>query len=426
MLTTRWQPATIGLYAINTDAALTTGKTAMSSVMSSYGRLPIAMQRGEGVWLWDTEGKRYLDAHGGIAVCALGHGNQALTDAITDQASTLLHCSNYYTIPVQEQLGKELCEIAAMDKVFFCNSGAEANEACIKVARLHGRKSGIENPTIIVMDNAFHGRTLATLTATGNRKIQAGFEPLVPGFVRAPFSDMEALERIAAGNKNIVAVMLEPIQGEGGVNPAQQGYLTAVREICDQNNWLMMCDEVQTGMGRTGKWFAHQHEDAVPDVMAVAKALGNGVPIGACVARGEAAELLQPGSHGSTFGGNPLACRAGLTVIEQIKTHGLVDRAGELGHRITERLKEKIGNTPGFVSIRGRGLMIGIELNVNCGELMKMALDDGLLITITADRVARILPPYTLSDAEADELADRLASLVVKFLEQTQAAAEPA
>lgn len=397
-----------------------------SSVMSSYGRLPVAMQRGEGIYLWDVDGNKYLDAHGGIAVCALGHSNRAIAEAMAEQATTLLHCSNYYTIPVQEQLGTELCEIAGMDKVFFCNSGAEANEACIKVARLHGRKAGIENPSIIVMDNAFHGRTLATLTATGNRKIQAGFEPLVPGFVRAPFSDIEALEKIAASNKNIAAVMFEPIQGEGGVHPAQQGYLSAVRELCDQNNWLMMVDEVQTGMGRTGKWFAHQHEDVAPDVMAVAKALGNGVPIGACVARGAAADLIQPGSHGTTFGGNPLACRAALSVIEQLKANDLVARAGELGTRIAERLKNKLENTPGVISIRGRGLMLGIELDKPCGELMKMAMQDGLLITVTADSVARILPPYILTDAEADDLADRLGSLVIRFLEHSAAPAEPA
>lgn len=397
-----------------------------SAVMSSYGRLPVAMQRGEGIWLWDVEGNKYLDAHGGIAVCALGHSNRPIAEALAEQATTLLHCSNYYTIPVQEQLGTELCEIAGMDKVFFCNSGAEANEASIKVARLHGRKAGIENPSIIVMDNAFHGRTLATLTATGNRKIQAGFEPLVPGFVRAPFSDIEALERIAASNKNIAAVMFEPIQGEGGVHPAQQGYMSAVRELCDQKNWLMMVDEVQTGMGRTGKWFAHQHENVVPDVMAVAKALGNGVPIGACVASGAAAELIQPGSHGTTFGGNPLACRAGLSVIEQMKANDLVARAGELGNRIAERLKRKLENSPGVISIRGRGLMIGIELDTPCGELMKMAMEDGLLITVAADSVVRILPPYILTDAEADELADRLGTLVVRFLECSLAPAEPA
>lgn len=397
-----------------------------SAVMSSYGRLPVAMQRGEGIWLWDVEGNKYLDAHGGIAVCALGHSNRPIADAIAEQATTLLHCSNYYTIPVQEQLGAQLCEIAGMDKVFFCNSGAEANEACIKVARLHGHKAGIENPSIIVMDNAFHGRTLATLTATGNRKIQAGFEPLVPGFVRAPFSDIEALEKIAASNKNIAAVMFEPIQGEGGVHPAQQGYMSAVRELCDQNNWLMMVDEVQTGMGRTGKWFAHQHENVVPDVMAVAKALGNGVPIGACIASGAAAELIQPGSHGTTFGGNPIACRAGLSVIEQMKANDLVARAGELGDRITDRLKRKLENSPGVISIRGRGLMIGVELEYPCGELMKMALQDGLLITVTADAVARILPPYILTDAEADDLADRLGSLVIRFLEHHAASAEPA
>ena len=390
----------------------------MSSLMSSYGRLPVTVSHGDGIWLWDTDGKRYLDGHGGIAVCALGHSNAPLAAAISEQASQLLHCSNYYNIPVQEELGTRLCEIAAMDKVFFCNSGAEANEACIKVARLHGHQNGIENPAIIVMENSFHGRTMATLTATGNRKIQSGFEPLIQGFVRAPFSDVDALERIAENHRNIVGVMFEPIQGEGGVNTAQQGYLTAVREICDRNNWLMMVDEVQTGMGRTGKWFAHQHESIKPDVMAVAKALGNGVPIGACLASGAAAQLIQPGSHGTTFGGNPLSCRAGLTVIQQMNDNDLVARAGALGNSIMEKLKTNFQNTPGVVSIRGKGLMIGIELTEPCGAIASMAVENGLLLTVTADRVVRILPPYIMSDEEADMLVDKLSSVIKQFLAQ--------
>lgn len=388
----------------------------MSALMSSYGRLPVTISHGAGVWLWDTDGKRYLDGHGGIAVCALGHANQALTEAIADQASQLLHCSNYYHIPVQEQLGERLCQIADMDKVFFCNSGAEANEASIKIARLHGQKRGIENPAIVVMENAFHGRTLATLTATGNRKIQAGFEPLVPGFVRAPFADIEALERIAATHRNIVGVMFEPVQGEGGVVPARQGYLKAVRELCNQQDWLMMVDEVQTGMGRTGKWFAHQHEDIKPDVMAVAKALGGGVPIGACLASGPAAELIQPGSHGTTFGGNPLACRAGLTVIQEIENNQLVERASVLGTRIIEALKKHLEPVPEVVSIRGMGLMIGIELAKPCGALAAQAAASGLLLTVTADSVIRILPPYTLTDEETDALVEKLVAVISDFL----------
>ena len=394
----------------------------MSALMSSYGRLPVTISHGDGVWLWDTNGKRYLDGHGGIAVCALGHANKALSEAIADQASQLLHCSNYYHIPVQEQLGEKLCSIAAMDKVFFCNSGAEANEASIKIARLHGHKHGVENPAIVVMENSFHGRTLATLTATGNRKIQAGFEPLVPGFVRAPYADIEALERIASTHRNIVGVMFEPIQGEGGVVPAQQGYLSAVRDLCNQQNWLMMVDEVQTGIGRTGKWFAHQHEDVTPDVMAVAKALGGGVPIGACLASGAAADLIQPGSHGTTFGGNPLACRAGLTVIDEIEKNQLVERAGVLGARITESLKKRFEHVSKVVSIRGKGLMVGIELATPCGALATQAAEAGLLLTVTADNVIRILPPYILTDDEADQLVDLLSSVISSFIAQSKEA----
>ena len=394
----------------------------MSALMSSYGRLPVTISHGDGVWLWDTNGKRYLDGHGGIALCALGHANKALSEAIADQASQLLHCSNYYHIPVQEQLGEKLCSIAAMDKVFFCNSGAEANEASIKIARLHGHKHGVENPAIVVMENSFHGRTLATLTATGNRKIQAGFEPLVPGFVRAPYADIEALERIASTHRNIVGVMFEPIQGEGGVVPAQQGYLSAVRDLCNQQNWLMMVDEVQTGIGRTGKWFAHQHEDVTPDVMAVAKALGGGVPIGACLASGAAADLIQPGSHGTTFGGNPLACRAGLTVIDEIEKNQLVERAGVLGARITESLKKRFEHVSKVVSIRGKGLMVGIELATPCGALATQAAEAGLLLTVTADNVIRILPPYILTDDEADQLVDLLSSVISSFIAQSKEA----
>lgn len=392
----------------------------MASLMASYGRLPISLTRGEGPWVWDTQGKRYLDGLGGIAVTALGHANEPIAAAISDQARSLTHCSNLYEIPFQESLGDALCEISGMDKAFFCNSGAEANEAAIKVARLHGHQQGIENPTIVVMSEAFHGRTLATLTATGNRKIQAGFEPLVPGFVRAPFSDLDALEKIAENSRNIVGVMLEPIQGEGGIRPAMQGYLTAVRQLCDQHNWLMIADEIQTGMGRTGKWFACHQENVLPDVMTVAKALGNGFPVGACLARGAAADLIQPGTHGTTFGGNPLACRVGLTVIEEIRKNNLVERAGELGTRLAEGFGGTIGKLPGVVEIRGKGLMLGIELDRDCTELVKMGLEAGVLINVTAGRVVRLLPPYIMSDEEADELVSRVSSIVTALLTKDQ------
>ncbi len=390
----------------------------MTALMSSYGRLPISISHGDGAWLEDTEGRRYLDALGGIAVIALGHCNERVSSAIADQARTLIHTSNLYGIPLQEQLGAELCSIAGMDKVFFCNSGAEANEAAIKIARLHGHSRGISNPTIIVMDNAFHGRTLATLTATGNKKIQTGFEPLVTGFTRAPFSDLDALERIGAENSNIVGVMLEPIQGEGGIRPASQGYLSGLRQLCDQHNWLMITDEIQSGMGRTGKWFASQHENVVPDVITVAKALGNGMPIGACMAHGQAAELIQPGSHGTTFGGNPLACRAGLAVIEEIKQHNLLERATTLGTMIREGLKSSVGSLSGVVEIRGDGLMIGVELDQNCPEMVSLALDAGLLINVTAGNVIRLLPPYTLTDEEARLIIDRLSGCITTFFNQ--------
>ena len=391
----------------------------MTSLMSAYGRLPLTITHGKGAWVWDSDGKRYLDALGGIAVTAIGHANEAVAAAIADQAATLTHTSNLYQIPLQDELGAKLCDLAQMDKAFFCNSGAEANEAMIKVARLHGHQQGIANPSIVVMDNAFHGRTIATLTATGNRKIQVGFEPLVGGFVRAPYSDLEALEHIAQNSRDIVAVMLEPIQGEGGVVKAEQGYLAGVRQICDQNNWLMMTDEIQTGIGRTGKWFAYQHEDCLPDVVSVAKALGNGFPIGACLARGVAAELIQPGTHGTTFGGNPLACRAATTVLDEIKAHNLVERAGELGTRISEGFKQAFANESSVISIRGRGLMIGIELDRDCAEIVSMSIDDGVLVNVTAGRIVRLLPPYILSDQEADEIVKRVAGTISRFLQNS-------
>lgn len=387
----------------------------MASLMAAYGRLPVTMQRGKGARLWDDSGKEYLDALSGIAVVALGHADPVISAAIAEQAAELMHVSNLYRIPQQEALGEALCRISGMDKAFFCNSGAEANEACIKIARLHGHAKGIKTPTIIVTDTAFHGRTMATISATGNTKVQTGFGPLLDGFHVVPYNDMEAMRAVAQERTDVVAVMVEPIQGEGGINIPDPGYLQQLRALCEQQDWLLMLDEIQSGMGRTGRWFAHQHEDIQPDVMAVAKALGNGMPIGACLARGKAAELIQPGTHGTTFGGNPIACRAGLTVIEEIERRNLVQRAEELGQRIQQGLHSALHNQPGVDNIRGAGLMIGIELSMPCAELVGKALDAGLLINVTAGNVVRLLPPYILSDEEADELVRRLSDLIIDF-----------
>lgn len=395
----------------------------MASLMAAYGRLPVTMVRGEGARLWDDAGGEYLDALAGIAVCSLGHSNVAISEAISDQARQLMHVSNLYNIPQQEDLGAQLCRLSGMDKAFFCNSGAEANEACIKIARLHGTKKGIEKPTIIVTETAFHGRTMATISATGNTRLQAGFGPMLPGFEVVPFNDAEAVAAVAETCDNIVAVLVEPIQGEGGINIPSDGYLKALRTICDQNDWLLLCDEIQSGMGRTGKWFAHQHEAIQPDVMSVAKALGNGMPIGACLARGQAAELIKPGSHGTTFGGNPIACRVGLTVINEIETRNLVARAEELGARLLQGLKSTLHNQPGISDIRGRGLMIGIELDRPCAELVGIALQSGLLINVTAGNVIRLLPPYILTNDEAEELIRRLSNLIIDFFSKSDAQA---
>ncbi len=386
-------------------------------LMSTYARLPVRFERGEGAWLWDTDGRRYLDALSGIAVCNLGHAHPAIASAVCDQARTLVHVSNLYPIGAQERLAKALCGRAAMDAAFFANSGAEANEAAIKLARLWGHRRGIEHPTILVMEGSFHGRTLATLTATGNRKVQAGFEPLVHGFLRVPYGDLAAMEAIAQNAPDVVAVMVEPVQGEGGVRIPHPDYLTGIRSLCDQRGWLMMLDEVQSGMGRTGRWFGWQHSGAAPDVMTLAKALGNGVPIGACLARGEAAAVFQPGSHGSTFGGNPLACRAGLAVLDTLETERLVDRSRALGERIIRGLRERLASLPGVVDVRGLGLMIGIELDRPCGQLVLRALErERLLINVTAERVVRLLPPLILADHEADRVVDAVSRLVADFL----------
>ena len=390
----------------------------MDSLMAAYGRLPVTMMRGEGARVWDDNGREYMDALSGIAVTALGHADPAISEAIADQASSLMHVSNLYHIPQQEALGERLCRLAKMDKAFFCNSGAEANEACIKIARLHGHKKKIGTPTIIVTDTAFHGRTMATIAATGNAKIKAGFGPMMPGFHIVPFGDAAAVEEAAHLRQDIVAVMIEPIQGEGGINIPDDGYLKSLRTICDKHDWLLICDEIQSGMGRTGKWFAHQHEGITPDVMSLAKALGNGMPIGACLARGAAAELIQPGTHGTTFGGNPIACRVALTVIEQLDKRKLVSRAGELGDRMREGFRNSLHNQPGIADIRGRGMMMGIELDTPCAELVGIALAEGILLNVTAGNVVRLLPPYILSDEQADELVRRISDLIIEFMQQ--------
>ncbi|MBU6953758.1 MULTISPECIES: aspartate aminotransferase family protein [unclassified Hahella] len=382
------------------------------TLMNTYGRLPIAFTHGEGCWLYDTQGNRYFDSVTGIAVCGLGHAHPAVSEAVCSQSKKLLHCSNLYQVPLQQQLGDLLCQVAGMDSVFFCNSGAEANEAAIKLARLYGKKKGIESPSIIVMDHSFHGRTLATLSATGNRKVQAGFEPLVSGFVRAPYNDMKTLENIARANNNIVAVMMEPIQGEGGVNIAPVEYLHAVRKLCDSKGWLLMLDEVQTGNGRTGAYFAYQDYGIAPDVVTTAKGLGNGVPIGACLAKGVASEVFHPGSHGSTFGGNPLACAAAMAVIKTIQSNNLTERARTLGEQILSKLKQEFGGAEYIKDIRGKGLMIGIEMTEPCPELVPLAQTVGLLINVTSDRVIRLLPALTMTDVEAEHLVTTLVRLI--------------
>jgi acetylornithine/N-succinyldiaminopimelate aminotransferase len=388
--------------------------------MSTYARLPVSFERGEGAWLWDTTGKKYLDALSGVAVCGLGHAHPAVAEAVCDQARRLVHTSNIYGIAKQQELAERLTKLSGLDKAFFCNSGAEANEAAIKLARLYGHKKDIAIPTIVVAENSFHGRTLATLTATGSRKAQAGFEPLVRGFLRVAYNDLEALQTIAKNSPDVVAVLLEPVQGEGGVNVQDDDYLAGVRALCDQQGWLMMLDEVQTGMGRTGKWFAFQHTGIVPDVMTLAKGLANGVPIGACLARGEAAEVFKPGNHATTFGGNPLACSAALAVLDVIEKDDLTTRAAAVGDRIVDRLCDRLLNCEGAEckivdDIRSLGLMIGIELDRPCGALVGKALEQGLLINVTAERVIRLLPPLIISDQEADQIADSVAELVVAF-----------
>jgi acetylornithine/N-succinyldiaminopimelate aminotransferase len=385
-------------------------------LMATYNRLPVQFTKGEGIWLWDSEHRQYLDAISGIAVCGLGHAHPAVTQALCEQAATLVHTSNLYGITLQAQLADRLCELSGMERAFFCNSGAEANEAAIKIARLYGHGKGITCPAIIVMEQSFHGRTMATLTATGNRRIQAGFEPLVRGFIRVPYNDLDAIRTVASNNRDTVAVLVEPVQGEGGINIPDAAYLEGIREICNANGWLMMLDEIQTGLGRTGEWFAWQHGNARPDVMTLAKALGNGVPIGACLAHGAAAEVMQPGKHGTTFGGNPLACRAAIAVLETITREELVSRAAGLGKRMLTGFSAALADLAGVNAIRGHGLMIGIELERPCTELVGRALQGGLLINVTAERVIRLLPPLIMTDKQADIVVEQVSDLIRDFL----------
>jgi acetylornithine aminotransferase len=387
------------------------------SVMPTYGRLDVAFAKGQGAWLTDTNDKQYLDALSGIAVCNLGHCHPAVTRAIQHQAETLVHTSNFYHVPLQEQLADKLTELSGMEQVFFCNSGAEANEAAIKIARKYGHSKGIDKPVVIVMDGSFHGRTMATLTATGNAKVQVGFDPLLPGFVRVPYNDLDAL-RMAIGHwPEAVAVLVEPVQGEGGIKVPDPDYLAGVRAICTQRKLLMMLDEVQTGVGRTGEWFAFQHnDDLLPDVMTLAKGLGNGVPIGACLVAGHAVGVLQAGNHGSTFGGNPLVCSAALAVLETIENEALLNHVQGLSKQMLAGFKARLQDQAGVKDIRHLGFMFGIELSVPCAELVKQALAAGLLINVTADSVVRLLPPLIINAEEADLIVDKVSKLVIEFL----------
>lgn len=387
----------------------------MSNLMNTYSRLPVTFVKGDGVWLWDDRGERYLDALAGVAVCGLGHCHPRLTKAICEQAGTLIHTSNLYGIQKQGRLADRLVELSGMDNVFFCNSGAEANEAAIKLARLHGHNKGISLPTIVVMERSFHGRTMATLTASGNRKVQAGFEPLLSGFVRVPYNSMEAITQVAANNKDVVAVLVEPFQGEGGVNIPEVHYLRKLRDLCDQNGWLLMLDEIQSGIGRSGKWFAFQHSHIMPDVITLAKGLAGGVPIGACLAKGAAAEVFKPGNHASTFGGNPLACAAAIETLNVIADENLLDHVTELGNFMREKLKNQLADVAGVVQIRGQGLIIGVELSVPCVELVQKALEKKLLINVTSDKVVRLLPAFVMQQNEAEQVVDITCSLIREF-----------
>jgi acetylornithine aminotransferase len=395
----------------------------MSHVMNTYARQPVAFVRGEGVWLWDEAGRKYLDALAGIAVNTLGYAHPRLTRALSQRiASGVIHTSNLWRIPEQEAAADRIAEITGLDEVFFCNSGLEANEAAIKIARKYGHDRGIAEPAIIVMEKAFHGRSLATLSATGSRKVQAGFEPLVSGFVRVPLNDLDAVRQVAEHNRNVCAVMVEPIQGEGGINVSRLDYLRGLMEICDRQQWLFISDEVQCGLGRTGKWFVYQHAGFLPDVVPLAKGLGSGVPVGACVVGGRARGVLKPGNHGSTFGGNPLAMTAVVTTLDTMRDDGLLDNAERVGALIRRGLSEALGGAKGVAEVRGMGMMIGVELEEPCGELVKAGLDAGLIINVTADKVVRIMPPLVMSEAEGAEVVRRFVPLAKAFLDKRAAA----
>ncbi|MCB4788443.1 MULTISPECIES: aspartate aminotransferase family protein [unclassified Delftia] len=393
-------------------------EAASPHVMNTYGRVPIALERGQGCRVWDVNGKQYLDALGGIAVNTLGHNHPKLVPALQDQVAKLIHTSNYYHVPGQETLAKLLTERSKMTNVFFCSTGLEANEAAIKIARKYGVDKGIAKPVIVVYEHAFHGRSIATMTATGNPKVRDGFGPLLDGFLRVPVNDYEALQQATAGNPDVVAVMMEPIQGEGGLHPMRIEYMQQVRALCDANGWLMMFDEVQAGMGRTGKWFAHQWAGIIPDVMTLAKGLGSGVPIGAVVAHGKAATVLQPGNHGSTFGGNPLAMRAGIETIRIMEEDGLLAHTTKVGDHLKATLQKELADVKGVVDVRGQGLIIGIELNKPCGALLGRGAEAGLLFSVTADTVVRLVPPLIMTEAEADEVVAKLKPLIVQFLSE--------
>jgi acetylornithine aminotransferase len=393
-----------------------TTAAASPHTMNTYGRLPVALSHGKGLRVWDTDGKCYLDGLAGIAVNTLGHAHPKLTPALQDQIGKMIHSCNYYHVPNQEALAAKLVELSGMTNVFFCNSGLEANEAALKLARKFGHSKGIEKPEIVVYEKSFHGRSIATLAATGNEKIKEGFGPLPEGFVRVPVNDIEALKKATHGNKNIAAVFLETIQGEGGVQPFRAQYLKDVRAVCDANDWLLMIDEVQCGMGRTGKWFAHQWADIVPDVMPLAKGLGSGVPIGAVVAGPKAANIFQPGNHGTTFGGNPLAMRAGVETIRIMEEDGLLANAAKVGAHLRAALERELAGVAGVKEIRGQGLMVGIELDRSCGVIMNRALDAGLLLSVTADSVVRLVPPLIITETEADEIVAILAPIIKTFL----------
>ncbi len=387
-----------------------------TTIMPNYARQPVTFVKGDGALLWDTQGKCYLDALSGIAVCGLGHSHPAITKAICEQAKRLMHTSNLYGIAHQQALADVLVRITGMESTFFCNSGAEANETALKIARLYGHHQGKKQPTVIVTEGSFHGRTLATLTATGNPKVQVGFAPLLEGFVRVPYNDVNAMAAVAEQDSDIVAVLVEPVMGEGGIVIPDEDYLSKVRALCDHHHWLFMLDEIQTGMGRTGQWCAYQHTEIFPDVLTLAKGLGNGMPIGACLARGKVADILQPGTHGSTFGGNPLVCRAALAVIETIEQDNLRQRAEKLGQRFYQGFLKALEGTAGVQEIRVKGLMIGIELDKSCGQLVSQALEKQLLINVTAERVVRLLPPLILSDTQADEIISTVSQLIRAFL----------